>query len=214
MKFFKKLKSIKGYSMSEALIVVLIIALISAGMVSGVSLASNHFEESLAKSDSKELYSTLMTIISNELRYTKTVEYDEDAGYDEEGYYKVDYIFSQTYALESGLTELCPVEINAGTLKRAESVEGEPNGYLAFGRDVSLGGDDRFVGKLLLSDKSYPYRMKARASIKFHPADPDDALMKKGCFKVNLTIVDSGGHDIISNSFDVIPVNSPRKQDG
>ena len=72
-----KQKRIAGMTLVELLCALAVVLLVSAGMVLGVSLAVRSYERSVAGSEAQVLCSTLETIVSDELRYAGTLEYDE-----------------------------------------------------------------------------------------------------------------------------------------
>lgn len=67
-----KLKKIAGMTLMEMLVCVLLLLIASGGMAGGVALASRQYNESLRKSEAEQLYTTLETIITEELRYTSS----------------------------------------------------------------------------------------------------------------------------------------------
>ena len=63
-------------SLVELLCALLILMLVSTGLVTGVQLGVNQYAKSMRSSESKILYSTLSSIISNELRYSTDITVD------------------------------------------------------------------------------------------------------------------------------------------
>lgn len=76
----RKLKSKAGMSLLEVLCAVLILLLVSGGLTSAVTLAANQYQKSLRNSEAQVLYSSLRTILSHELAYTKEVKTDSELG--------------------------------------------------------------------------------------------------------------------------------------
>lgn len=68
--FRNKLRQTLGVSIGEVLAAVLIITLVSQGLAAGVAVAYRQFRSSMKYSDAQILYSTLETVISNELRFS------------------------------------------------------------------------------------------------------------------------------------------------
>lgn len=68
-----KLRNHKGMSLSEILIAVLIMALASVGMITGIVLANNQLTKQSRLSEANELFTTCSSLISNELRYANNI---------------------------------------------------------------------------------------------------------------------------------------------
>lgn len=71
-----KQKRIAGMTLMELLCALAVVLLVSAGMVLGVSLAVRSYERSVSASEAQVLCSTLESIVSDELRYAGTLEYE------------------------------------------------------------------------------------------------------------------------------------------
>ena len=177
-----KLKSNRGFSLTEALCAVLILLLVSGGMVSGIQLASKSYRESIIISESKELCSTLTSIISYELRYASNVTVS--AGGDVESF------FSQSYA-------------NKNTLCTFASVDSE--GRIAEYGELMLGEKDSspFAGMSLLSHAAYTNGMRAKVNVKQNT----DATTDTTYFTVELKIVDRNRNELVTSIFDVVQLN-------
>lgn len=87
----------------ELLCAVLILLLVSSGMASAVSLGVRQYQKSIRDSESKVLYSTLMTVLSNELAYTTDIRVD---AVDVSGKGNVLQFQSQNYVIEGNLSTL------------------------------------------------------------------------------------------------------------
>ena len=87
----------------ELLCAVLILLLVSSGMASAVSLGVRQYQKSIRDSESKVLYSTLMTVLSNELAYTTDIRVD---ALDASGKGNVKQFQSQNYVIEGNLSTL------------------------------------------------------------------------------------------------------------
>lgn len=92
-----KIKNSKGFTMIELLVSTLIVVLVSIGLAAGVALANRQFIKMNRYSEAQELYSTLNTLLTNELRYTNSVVIKNG---------NVDSFFSVTYALKNERTSL------------------------------------------------------------------------------------------------------------
>ena len=102
-KIRNKWKSCTGMSFVEVLCAVLILLLVSGGMTSAVTLAVNQYQKSMRNSESKVLYSTLMTVIGNELTYTTHIVVDSLDG---SGVGNVERFQSQNFAIEHNLSTI------------------------------------------------------------------------------------------------------------
>ena len=59
-----------GFTLIEMLCVVILVSLLSMGMATGVSLAQKEFKKSMQRAQAPQLFTTLESILTNELRYT------------------------------------------------------------------------------------------------------------------------------------------------
>ncbi len=139
-----KLRNNHGMSIGETLVAVLILLLVSAGLASGVSLASRYYTKTVRTSEANELYSTLESLISNELRYTNCAEFD--------GSGNLVNFFSKTFPIHDDYTNIA-------------IVDGDKN--LSNNYDyVAIGNNDNY--NLILSKASYPNELGAKInSIKY-----------------------------------------------
>ena len=64
----------RGFTLVEMLCVIVVVLLVSAAMVTGVSLAVRSYAKSVSFSEAQVLCSTLKTTVSDELRYAGTVQ--------------------------------------------------------------------------------------------------------------------------------------------
>ncbi|MGN1141650.1 MAG: type II secretion system protein [Oliverpabstia sp.] len=97
-KIRKKLNNSSGMTLVEVLCAVLILLLVTGGMTTTVSLAVRQYQRSIRDSESKVLYSTLMTILRNELTYTTEIKIDNNGN--------VKQFQSQNYAIEGNLSTI------------------------------------------------------------------------------------------------------------
>lgn len=90
----KKIGSRKGVTLAELLCTVLVFSFASAAMVSGIRFASQKYTELMRESSARVLYSTLYSVMSNELRFTSAVELSGPASKADrpvESFYSVSY---------------------------------------------------------------------------------------------------------------------------
>ena len=138
-----KRKNKSGFTLVEMLCSVLLIGLISAGLARGVSLAFYQYKRSVRHSSSYQLFTTLQTLISNELKYTNKVTLDENKNVKE--------FYSVTYALEKNTTSLYILDKNGNVT----------DGY----GEVAVGDGSKF--NYLLSSKSYSDSLGAKCNITY-----------------------------------------------
>lgn len=85
----KKLKSRRAFTLVEMLSVILIILLLTAAAAVIFRLATESYSESLMRSESEILSSTLTSVITDELRYAGSTSVDSDGS--------IESLFSQKY---------------------------------------------------------------------------------------------------------------------
>ena len=71
-------KRSNGFSLIELLAAILILSLVTGGLVTGVVLSSNQYKNSIRQSEASELYNTISSLLSNELRFTNKIRYKEN----------------------------------------------------------------------------------------------------------------------------------------
>ncbi|MBQ9545152.1 MAG: hypothetical protein IJV00_08500 [Clostridia bacterium] len=177
-----KAKSRRGVSLAEMLIATLLLVLVSGAMVTGVLFASTSFSKSMMRSESKVLYSTLQNVIKNELANTKTVVLGEAKT---DGSRRVDKFFSQNYASTLDLSSFRVIP------------SGREYGELALGSETEV--------NRLLSSSAYTYGLGAKVEVSYFESAPER-------FRVVLTICSTDGTELISEPFDVVPLNAVTKQ--
>ena len=96
-----KLYSSRGMTLVELLSALIILLLVSGGMAAAVSLGSQQYQKSMRDAEAMVLYSTLMTVLSNELMYTTDIRVDNDKGIG-----NVAQFMSQNYVIEGNLSTL------------------------------------------------------------------------------------------------------------
>lgn len=186
----KKIRKISGFSLSETLVALLIVLLITSAVAGGVDFASRQYKKSMLISESKVLCSSLRHIIKTELENTGTIKLGEQISEDQ---YKLNSFFSRTYAIKESLSSFYSVEIDDYNNK---SISDDGYGEILLGT-VKNG---KVVGNLLLGSASYTsFDLKAKADVSYAKTD--------SVFHVNLSIRSSAGEELSSSSFDVIPLN-------
>jgi prepilin-type N-terminal cleavage/methylation domain-containing protein len=131
-----------GFTLTEMLCTVLLAGMISVGLVRGVTLASKQYKRSVRYSSSYQLFTTLQTLISNELKYTNKITLNGNT---------VDEFYSVTYALENNLTSLYTLDSDGNIT--------DGYGQLAIGDGTSF--------NRLLSSKSYSDSLGAKCTITY-----------------------------------------------
>lgn len=69
----KKLRSRRGMSLSEVLVALLILSLVTVGVATGVNASLRIYRQSVALSDAQTLSSTLSEALMDELRYARNI---------------------------------------------------------------------------------------------------------------------------------------------
>ena len=182
-KIRKKLSGRQGFSLGELLAATIILLLASQVMAQGIAFGARMYNQSLTRSHAKQLCSTLTNVIETELRYTTAISTDT-AG-------ELNSYFSPTYGQTSS---------NFGAIdeKGKEITSVTQGGEIA----IKISTDDnKVIWQRLISSASYSsYGLKARVtSVKKENG--------KNLFHVILDISDKDGNKLITNEFDVIPVN-------
>lgn len=175
-----KLMNHKGLSLGEILVSVAIVALVSIGMLTGVILSNNQLTKQMRLSQANELYTTLSSLISNELRYTKEVDLKGNTN-------TVDTFFSVTYALK---------EYKTGFVSLDEEGQ-ESNGY----GDVALGSDNEY-NRIIGSAAYGQYDLGAKVDSFTYDSE-------KEMFTVTLDIGVKNGDSILKETFHVRAINTP-----
>ncbi len=111
-----------GFTLTEMLCTVLLVALASSALVSGVSVANRQFQTSIRISQAQQLSTTLETLLANELKYTNEIVVENG---------QVKKFYSVTYAISTDLTELVILDGNQNIVIENNQKYGE----LALGDD-------------------------------------------------------------------------------
>ena len=182
----QKLKSRRGMSLSETMIVVFILFIVMAALDTGLMFAWEHLERSMALSEANMLYSTLYSTISNELSNTQSiVPASGDLG---AGVYPLSSFFSHNYASSSGWKHFEVLSTGSRTY-----------GELAL---VNTEGEEE-INKLLGAG-AYPHGLGAKVQVDFYQGA---SSLVPQFFRVTLSIANRKDETLLENSFDVIPLN-------
>lgn len=178
-KMFNKLKKKAGYTLTEMLCVVILIGLVSVGMVTGIDTGSRQFKKSVRISEATTLYTTLQTLMTNELRFTNLDTLDVDTSN------KVKTFYSITYAIRNNPTGLYVLDSSKdGDIP----LTGNGYGQLAIGDGTTF---NRLLGK-----SSYTHNLGAKASVTYNSNEQ--------YFTVDLDIgIVGSSTSIVHKSFDV-----------
>lgn len=168
----------KGMSLTETLCAVALVALVSLLLTTGVSLAYKQYKSSIRLSESQELYVTLESLLTNELRYTNSVTLKNNN--------EVDTFYSVTYALRNADTRLYVLDENG-------------NVTLGYGQ-LAIGDEESESYNRLLGNASYTNNLGAKAKIYYDST--------KSLFTVELDVGIIDENSLISKSFNVRAMNN------
>lgn len=168
----------KGFSLIELLAAILILSLVSGGLVTGIILSNNQYKDSIRQSEASELYNTISSLLTNELKYTNQVELKA-------GTNKVEAFKSISYQIDD--SNLCKIYV---LYESGFPADGN-YGRIAFG-DI----DNK---NYLLGNAAYTNDLGAKVNIYY-----DDI---KKIFTVNLDI-GYDDKSIIQHPFDVRCLNN------
>lgn len=176
-----KLKNSIGFTLSEVLVAVLIMVLASIGMVTAVVLSNNQLTKQTRLSEANELYTTLSSLITNELRYTNEISFGN-------GNY-VSSFYSSTYAQKNTTVNPSLVLVD-----EEGNIVSNDYGYLALGSEKPY--------KLLVGVSTYgSYDLGANATIQYN--------QNLNLFTVTLKIgVITTKEQLLSYTFNVRPMNT------
>lgn len=178
-----KLSERRGFSLGELLAATIILLLASQVMAQGIAFATRMYNETLSRSHAKQLCSTLTNSIETELRYATSAVLD--------GSNRLTAYFSVVYGeTKSGF---CALDENGNV------ISGTDGGELAI--QVTDKTTNAIIWQKLISSASYSsYDLKAEAgNITYDESN--------NVFHVVLNISDKNGKLLVTNAFDVLPVN-------
>ena len=173
-------KRSNGFTLVELLAAILILSLVTGGLITGVVLSSNQYKNSIRQSEASELYNTISSLLTNELRFTNKIRYKENSSENE-----IEAFKSISYQIDE--STLCNIYV----LYPSGFDAGEDNyGQIAFG--------DEEKKNHLLGNAAYTNDLGAKVSIYYDST--------KELFTVDLDI---GYKDksIIRNIFNVRTLN-------
>ena len=181
--FFRRLENQRGMTIAELLLAMMIFMLVAVGMTTGIRLAFNQYYTALRTAESHVLYSTLSTVIGDELRYTTIVKTSTGGSGP-----VTEYQGSAAYRSKYG---------EGSTLFMVDDDGNRTSGcgQIAYGQPDSTGTDGR---KLLLTKSAYPRNLRAKISNLTYNNE-------EGYFTVTLTIAYKD-ETLISEDFNVINV--------
>ena len=190
-----RLRGKGGFTLAETLVTLLILGLVSAGMAAGIRFGVAQYQQSVRLSEARLLCSTLTNVIRGELANTTTVELGENTGGTE---YAVLRFFSPNYAMKESRSAFLSVDVTKDDLTLTEY------GVLLLGQVDASGA---VSGNLLINSAAYSsYGLRANADVRY-----DKSLQ---IFIVTLRIRSGeGSDDLLSSSFDVLPLNDLRLPD-
>lgn len=168
----------KGFSLIELLAAIVVLSLVTGGLVTGVILSSNQYKESIRQSEASQLYNTISSLLTNELRFTNKISYKE-------GTNEVEAIKSVSYQIDE--SNLCKIFV----LYESGFDAGGNYGRIAFGDDDKK--------NYLLGNAAYTNDLGA----KIHSITYDDT---NKLFTVDLDI-GYKDKSIIRNNFNVRALN-------
>ncbi len=113
----------KGFSLIELLAAIVVLSLVSGGLVTGVILSSNQYKESIRQSEASQLYNTISSLLTNELRFTNKISYKEGTTNE------VEAIKSVSYQIDE--SNLCKIYV----LYESGYPAGNDYGRIAFGNN-------------------------------------------------------------------------------
>ncbi len=201
----KKLGDSRGFSFTELLATLLIVAMAAEAVGMGIQAAIRQYNKSMTLSEAKILASTLTSVIQSELGSTGTARLSDDpVEVDGKTVWKLAEFFSHGYANEQEGTYFTAVTVNSEGMRPATDGDGDGYGEILLGK---IRGDDTVVGNLLVSSSTYSrYKLKAKVDVTCDVDDNDDP-QEITAFHVSLVVHSSLGGETVRTAFDVLPLN-------
>ena len=159
-KLKKKLHTSHGFSLSEMLVAVLIILLVTGVLTVTVSLASAQFQKSMRNSESKVLASTLESVFLSELAYTTEVHTDGSGSDGKSG--NVISFQSQNYSMEGAISSVGVSDADTG----------------GYGKIIFYNANKPSESMKILGDGSYPNEIGAKVESLTYDAETRDFTLK------------------------------------
>ena len=192
----KKVASISGMTLGELMAALLIIALLTTGLVTSVGFATNQYKKSMTNSESQQLYSTLETVISKELRYTTQIAGEgipqdmTDLEWGTE--YNVESFYSADYGNTASLPHLYALDDEGNAMD-------DGMGQLALCSDDGESEVKRLIGKA-----DYNFGLRAQVT---------KLTFKSGYFTVDLKVGLPGEDAMVDQVFHVRALNLTNQED-
>lgn len=187
----RRLKTDKrGYTLTEALVTMLLVAVVTAAMSTGIAFAARQMTSSLELSEGVVLQSTLKNVVANELAVTSDATVANAPGSD--GLYALTNFFSVNYGDVEAASQFVVID-QSGNQKASSAGFGQL--AIASGSKV----------KKLISQASYTNGLQAQLSVAFCPAS--SSASSSAYFKAKLTIVNAQGKTVTEDTFDVNSYN-------
>ena len=183
----RPLHSQRGYSLTEAIVTLMLVVLVTAAMSTGVAFAARQYSNSVQISQAKVLESTLKNVIENELQITRN---DIELGATVPGSLGTEYTLERFYSVNYGLND---------SLSRFETLGGESYGEIVLASNES---------KLkILPSSTYPRDLGASVDVSCHfsPMSGSPEKYQLDYFHVTLTVATREGTELIKDGFDVVP---------
>lgn len=175
-----------GFTLVEALVTLMIVALVAAAVSTGIAFAVRQYSESMETSQAIVLMSTLKDTISNELAITENVELGAEG---DDGSREVESFFSAYYGTRDGFSEFKLLNESGGF------------GELALGAS-----DDASTWKKLVSSRSYPKGLGANVQVRYYEAEGEGSSVPAR-FVVKLELGNAEKGAMYQEEFDVVPYN-------
>lgn len=187
----KKLCSNKGFTIAELMVATMIVLMVSATVVIGVTFSARQYNNSKMRSEAQMLAATLADIVRTELANTRTITLGSKSG----DVYQLDKFFSLNYAIkyDDGQTRFYSVDVDEN--KKVTPTDGYGELMLAVKND-----ENEMVGHLLLASSAYTeYGLGAKVDSITYNRD-------SSIFHVVMHV--ANGNEILeTKEFDVIPLN-------
>lgn len=193
MRLRKRLKSLaqtRGYTLAEALVTVMLVAVVTAAMSTGIAFASREMTRSMELSEAVVLQSTLKNVITNELSVTSEATVAD--GEQVDGTHALVDFFSVNYGDAEGASSFAVVD-DAGNASAAANGSGQ----LAIVSGTKV--------KKLISGASYTNGLSASLDVGY--CETAASASGESYFKAKLTIRNRQGATVVEDTFDALPHN-------
>ena len=179
----KKLNNKAGMSLMETLCALIIVVLAALGIMMGISTAVRSYEKTIRQSEAQVLFSTLQSVIGNELAYSTDITVD---------------------SLNAG-NEGNVVSFSAGNFDIECTIKSDDSGENGFGKLYFI--NEQTQEKVeLLGSKAYTHGLMAKADVRYHAGSPASDGGNEYYFTVDLSI-GYKGEEYYRDTFQVFNVN-------